>query len=143
MQFYIKIHRWLGFAKIITYVCISYGQKNIQIGLLSEAFMKEILKKIDGNKLLLTIQNELFEKEAILNTSYKFTNTCFINIESIGDNTEVYFQAKELNQDLEKTALNFGNELIDQQVRLNTGREFKVIREELLKKAFSSITKSE
>lgn len=105
--------------------------------------MKEILKKIEENKLLLTVQNDIYEKEAILNTSYKFTDKCFVNIEIIGAITEICFQSKSEDNDLEKIALDFGNELIDQQVRLSTGREFKVIREELVKRAFSSISKQE
>ena len=103
--------------------------------------MKEIIKKIENNKLLLTVQNDMYEKEAILNASYKYTDKCFVNIEPIGTATEIYFQSKNDNIDLENIALNYGNELIDQQVRLNTGREFKAIREELVKKAFSSISK--
>ncbi len=103
--------------------------------------MKEILKRIESNKLLLSVQNDLFEKEAILNASYKFTNKCYINIELNGGLTEIYFQSKDENDDLELIALNFNNELLDQQIRLNTGREFKNIREELVKKAFNSINK--
>ena len=103
--------------------------------------MKEFLKKIEGNKLLLTVQNDLYEKEAVLNASYKFTDRCYINVEVIGGLTEIYFQAKNAEIVLEEIALECGNELIDQQVRLNTGREFKTIREELVRKAFSSISK--
>ena len=103
--------------------------------------MKEFLKKIEGNKLLLTVQNDLYEKEAILNASYKFTDRCYINVEVIGELTEIYFQTKIAEIILEEIALEYGNELIDQQVRLNTGREFKTIREELVRKAFSSISK--
>lgn len=103
--------------------------------------MKEILKKIEGNKVLLTVPNEMYEKDAILNASYKFTDKCFIQIEPIDSNTEILFQSKTEEVDLEMIALNFGNELIDQQIRLNTGREYKIIREELVKKAFSSISK--
>lgn len=103
--------------------------------------MKEILKNILGNKLLLTIPTDMYEKEAILNASYKYTDKCYINIEPIGTMTEIYFQSKREDINIEDIALNFGNELIDQQIRLNTGREFKIIRDELVKKAFSSISK--
>ena len=105
--------------------------------------MKEILKRIESNKLLLSVQNDLFEKEAILNASYKFTNKCYIYIEQNDSFTEIYFQSKDENDDLELIALNFNNELLDQQVRLNTGREFKGIREELVRKAFSTVTKKQ
>jgi len=103
--------------------------------------MKEILKEIEGNKLLLTVDNSVYEKEAILNASYKYTDKCHINIEPIGTMTEIYFKSKNETINLENTALDYGNELIDQQIRLNTGREFKIIRDELVKKAFSSISK--
>ena len=103
--------------------------------------MKEILKEIEGNKLLLTVSNEMYENEAILNASYKFTDRCFINIEPNNEKTEILFQTKSQDFSSADIALLFGNELIDQQIRLNTGREFKTIREELVKKAFSSISK--
>ncbi|HBX51112.1 MAG TPA: His-Xaa-Ser system protein HxsD [Bacteroidales bacterium] len=103
--------------------------------------MKEIIKKIEENKLLLTVPNSIYEKEAILNASYKYTDKCYINIEPIETITEIYFQKKNESINLESIALDFGNELIDQQIRLTTGREYKVIREELVKKAFSSISK--
>ncbi|MCF6366590.1 MAG: His-Xaa-Ser system protein HxsD [Bacteroidales bacterium] len=103
--------------------------------------MKDILKEIEGDKLLLKIPIDIYEKEATLKASYKFTNKCYINIEVIENVIEVLFQAKEDNNILKEIALEFGNELIDQQIRLNTGREYKVIREELVKKAFNSISK--
>jgi len=103
--------------------------------------MKEIIKVIEKNKLLLTISNDLYESDAILNATYKYTDKCYIHIEPIEKQTEIYFQSKIENINLEVIALEFGNELIDQQVRLNTGREFKTIREQLVKKAFSSISK--
>jgi len=103
--------------------------------------MKEIIKIIEKNKLLLTVSNDLYESNAILNATYKFTDKCFINIETIDKYTEIYFQQKNESVNLEIIALEFGNELIDQQVRVNTGREFKTIRELLVKKAFSSISK--
>jgi len=103
--------------------------------------MKEILKQIEGNKLLLTVHSSLYEKDAILNASYNYTDKCYINIEPVGPLTEIYFQRKNDLIKLEDIALDFGNSLIDHQVRLNVGREFKVIRETLVNKAFSSISK--
>ena len=103
--------------------------------------MKDLLKKIDEDKLLIITSKDIYEKEALLKASYKYVNKCFINIEIHGDSFEVYFQAKDKNVNLEMVALEFGNELIDQQIRLNTGREYKLIREELVKKAFDSISK--
>lgn len=103
--------------------------------------MKEIVKKIENNKMLLKIDSSLYEKEALLQASYKFSDRCYLNIELVDTHFEVYFESKNSTENLEKIALNFGNEIIDQQIRLQTGREFKGIREQLVKKAFSSINK--
>ena len=103
--------------------------------------MKEIIKKLDKNKLLLKIDSNMYEKDALLQASYKFTTMCYINIEFKEKIFEVYFESKSNSENLEKIALDFGNEIIDQQIRLITGREYKEIREQLVKKAFSSISK--
>ncbi|MFW6016971.1 MAG: His-Xaa-Ser system protein HxsD [bacterium] len=103
--------------------------------------MKEIIKKIEKDKLLLMIDTEIFEKEAILQASYKYTKKCFINIEKNDNKIEVYFIPKYEGLELEKLALEFGNEVIDQQIRLVTRREYQEIREKLVAKAFSSINK--
>jgi His-Xaa-Ser system protein HxsD len=103
--------------------------------------MKNITTEIEGNKLLLKFSTDIYEKEAVLNASYKYTNHCYINIDVVEDVIEVLFQSKEDNVELSNVALEFGNEAIDQQIRLNSNREFKVIREELVKKAFNSISK--
>jgi His-Xaa-Ser system protein HxsD len=103
--------------------------------------MKEIIKKIDKDKMLLKIDSRLYEKDALLQASYKFTNKCYLNIELVDTYFEVYFESKNDTENLEKIALDFGNEIIDQQIRLQNGREFKEVREQLVKKAFSSINK--
>jgi len=103
--------------------------------------MKDIFKQVESNKLLLKIDDSIYEKEAVLNASYKFTDKCYINIESVDSKIEVYFRCKDNSTNIEEIALSFENELIDQQVRINIGREFKEIREGLVKKAFSSISK--
>ncbi len=103
--------------------------------------MKELINEIDRDKLLLKIDSNIYEKEALLQASYKFTDRCYINIETTGNYYEVYFQCKHDSESLEKITLEFGNEIIDQQIRLQTGREFKDVREQLIKKAFFSISK--
>lgn len=102
--------------------------------------MKNFFKEIEKNKLLLKISNNTYEPQAVFNASYKYTDKCYINIEQIDGKMEILFQSKNNDLDLENIALEFGNELIDQQIRLNTSREFKSIREELVKKAFASIS---
>lgn len=103
--------------------------------------MQEHKKEVSENKLRLVIDSNIFEKEALINSTYKFTDKCYISIALNGENFEVLFQSKNQDEILEQISLEFSNEIIDQQIRLQTGREFKEIREQLVKKAFSSINK--
>ncbi|MCX5804272.1 MAG: His-Xaa-Ser system protein HxsD [Proteobacteria bacterium] len=103
--------------------------------------MKEIVKKISDNQLLIEVNKKIYEFEAILQTSYKFTDKCYINIDSISEDIiGVYFKKKdEGDVSLEEVVDKFCNELIDQQVRVVVERSCGSIRDEIVKKAFSPI----
>jgi len=103
--------------------------------------MKEIIKHIDGGKLLLEVDRHVYDAKAILNASYKFTDKCHIHHEPISDDiVGVYFKAKgNIDVPLGEMADEFCNELIDQQIRLNVEKEYGSIRDKIVKKAFSPI----
>ena len=104
--------------------------------------MRETIKHIDGNRLLLEIDKTIYNAEAVLNASCKFTDRCYIHQEPASENIiNVYFQEKENNSmALDKIANEFCNELIDQQIRINVEKEYGSIRDMIVKKAFSPIT---
>ena len=103
--------------------------------------MEDKIKHIDNGKLLLELNNKIYSVDAITHTSYKFTDKCYIRIESVAEDIlGVYFTAKtEDGNNLEEIINNFCNELIDQQVRINVEKEFGNIRDLIVKKAFSLI----
>ena len=101
--------------------------------------MEEILKDIDENKMLIQLSDKIYEEEAVMEASYKFTDNCYIYVDKEGDIINVHFIKKNNDLDLNKVALEFSNEIIDQQIRKKTYEEYKEIREQLVKKAFSSI----
>lgn len=103
--------------------------------------MEEITTTISETCVVACIDQNIYEKEAILQSCYKFTNNFHINIQQFEGHIEVQFKGKNKNIELGCIALEFENELIDQQIRLTTSREFKSIREELFKKAFLSVSK--
>ena len=89
---------------------------------------------------LFEISTEFYSKDAILNSGYKFTGKYYVKIEPL---TEIRFSVNiksrddtHLPDDLE---LQFFNDLIDQQIRINVEKEYKTIREEIVKKAFSPV----
>lgn len=103
--------------------------------------MQEIVKKIEDGKLLLEISKEIYDKDAIIVSSYKFTEKAYIYISPLSEfKIGVYFKAKEGNEEmLEEIAYKFCNELIDQQVRLNLENKYSNIRNLIVKHAFSPI----
>lgn len=92
------------------------------------------------------IQSILFDKsiytvDAVLKASYKFTEVLYFdNIQQIEEGIEVRISLKDSSQNLNQLELQFKNELVDQQVRARLNVEFKGIREEIVKRAFSSIS---
>lgn len=103
--------------------------------------MKDINQRIDTDSIVINLDKNVFEITSIIHSSYNFTDRCYISINTNELGVEVCLKKKDLNINLETIAREFNNEVIDQQVRLITGREYKEIRKQLVKKAFSSINK--
>ena len=103
--------------------------------------MKEIVKKLEGDRLLLEISRKVYDTKAITQTAYKFTNKCYIHIDPISEEAiGAYFKSKpESRVSLEEIANDFCNELIDQQVRIDTERTYGNIRDAIVRQAFSPI----
>ncbi|OGT09278.1 MAG: His-Xaa-Ser system protein HxsD [Gammaproteobacteria bacterium RBG_16_37_9] len=101
-----------------------------------------MLKKLEDYQLFLEVDLGSYESEAIMQASYKFTDECYVYINPISENTVgVYFKIKKGDvTELEKFMDRFRNELIDQQTRIIVERNFSSIRDEIVKKAFSSIS---
>ncbi|MFC1786301.1 His-Xaa-Ser system protein HxsD, partial [Candidatus Neomarinimicrobiota bacterium] len=96
---------------------------------------------MSDNHQNMEISLALYSKEAVLNATYKFTDKFYIRTELISESRiSVNFTAKDKSTVTEGTINEFNNELIDQQLRINTEKEYKTIREEIVKKAFNPIS---
>lgn len=110
--------------------------------------MKGIFTKIDDGNILVSLYKAFYEKTAVFNAAHKFTDRFTVLIEPLDDNTVgVYFQPKRgleiEEQDLTDAASNFCNEVLDQQVRLDIEARYGVLREMIVKQAFSPVALSE
>ena len=103
--------------------------------------MEEIMKRVGNGRLLLEVNNKIYDRRAIISTSYKFTDRAYIHINPISENViGVYFKAKEdSNELLDGIGDRFCNELIDQQLRLDVETSYGNIRDLIVKHAFSPI----
>ena len=95
---------------------------------------------LQSGRMLLKVDKSIYECEAVLRAAYSFTDTCFVEIESVeGDKYAVYFSHKNSNVNLEVVIKEFCNELIDQQIRLDLERKHGKIREIIVKQAFAPL----
>ncbi|MEW6614811.1 MAG: His-Xaa-Ser system protein HxsD [Thermodesulfobacteriota bacterium] len=99
----------------------------------------EMMKELESGKLLLKVNKNLYKsKEVIFSAAYKFTDNCYIQIDSIDpDYYGVFFQVKKSDIDLISEVNEFCNELIDQQIRYDLNNSNSSIKELIIKKAFS------
>lgn len=100
----------------------------------------------DGNRICVILSKAFYKREAVFGASYKFTDKCYIKIQPHGE-TEVLiiFESKSDNSEarLDKLALDFCNEALDQQHRLDLAKQFGRIRELIVEHAFSPLTNIE
>jgi len=99
-------------------------------------------KKIDGEKFLLKLSKQFYEKSAVMAAAYRFTNKCIILIEPLKEGyVGVWFQAKNNeNSDMIPDLVNdFCNEVLDQQVRLDLEKRYGTLRDTIVKHAFQPI----
>lgn len=100
----------------------------------------EIIEKIDNEKVILSVDKEIYCHNAVLAATYKFTNYCYIHIathtSADSDFYKISFTNKVLNMDLLSIVNQFCNELIDQQLRYNLAQTNNPIKALIIKKAF-------
>lgn len=97
----------------------------------------ETIQKLEDGRLLLRIDKTIYHHESILAAAYKFTDICYIRIDSLDSQYYgVYFTPKDPQTDLFAQANNFSNELIDQQIRYDLEKSNRSIKELIIKKVF-------
>jgi len=92
-----------------------------------------------GEKLLVKLSKQFYEKPAVMAAAYKFTHKCTVLIEPLDEGyVGVWFQAKNNESpDMLPGLINdFCNELIDQQVRLDLDKRYGGLRDTIFEHAF-------
>jgi His-Xaa-Ser system protein HxsD len=88
--------------------------------------------------LRLTLDTLLYPETAIFRTCYLFTDRTYIYLRTARPKEIVVeFRAKRGKEDLDSVVGEFGNELINQRIRLELSSETQQIREMIVAQAFS------
>ncbi|MBU0502460.1 MAG: His-Xaa-Ser system protein HxsD [Candidatus Margulisbacteria bacterium] len=103
-----------------------------------------IVKGVEFLRMLIKINLNTFEKNAILAASYKFTNHYYVQFNEVPNNhLEVNFRRKNNDSPLdENISEEFLNEALDQQIRINVERQCGKTRDLIVEKAFSPLKQS-
>lgn len=88
--------------------------------------------------LYLTLDTVLYPEAAIFRTCYLYTDRTYIYMRTERANELIIeFRAKRGKEDLASVVGEFGNELINQRIRLELSSETQQIREMIVAQAFS------
>lgn len=92
----------------------------------------------DGQFFCIKVSLTIYQKETILKAAYQFTNTCYIHIDPIGEETcLIRVRAKEQGMSSEALAREFCNALIDQELRATISQQTEAVRNLIMAHAFS------
>jgi His-Xaa-Ser system protein HxsD len=104
--------------------------------------MQEAISEIKEGKVHVRLMKEIYDKEAVLNATYKMTDKYSVLIKPVGDHEiSVIIEPKgqQSVEELELAASDFCNEVLDQQIRLDLEKRFGKIRELIVEHAFSPL----
>jgi His-Xaa-Ser system protein HxsD len=96
--------------------------------------------RLDTAHLAIPVDVSIFSIEAVIRSAYKLTDRCFTFVEKSSardTETTVYLVGRSKSADLSALALEFRNELVDQQLRCQLEAQFKDVRTLITAQAFS------
>ena len=99
------------------------------------------ISHIDESKAIVSLAKSLYSVEAIHASAYKFSGNFFVHLSDKGDSYEILFESKNGNLIDSRSIKNICNDFIDQQVRIETEKQFNHIRDLIVEEAFKPVNK--
>lgn len=100
--------------------------------------------ELDNNKFQVFVDLDLYSKDVLTATIYKFSHLFYIHQQTDKSNSNlvlVIFESKDGNTITVDIPKKFCNELIDQQLRHNVNAQFGHIRDMIVEEAFKPVSK--
>lgn len=96
----------------------------------------------ENGTVMVSLPKSLYEVEAIRQTAYKYSGEYFVIANENGASIDVIFEGKNKNPISENLVKEICNDFIDQQVRIDTEKQFGYIRDLIVEEAFNPIKDS-
>lgn len=104
--------------------------------------MKSTLFQVldDGSRGVIHANKEFFERECVLTIAGKYSKNYFVQIQPHQEfEVEITIIAKNGSNITEPFLMEFMNNLIDQQIRIDLQKEFGSLRDKIIDYAFQSV----
>jgi His-Xaa-Ser system protein HxsD len=97
------------------------------------------IRLTDTARVALEIDTSIYSMDAILRATYKFTDRCYVLLHSndLPNRCVAHLTAKTAGVNLSALAGEFGNELLDQQLRERLEHQFGPVRSLIVAQAFA------
>lgn len=106
--------------------------------------VNDFVHVVADNKFMVEVSLKIYDKEAIAESAYKFSGKCYVHqqpSENNPDVIEVYFESKDGETISATNVKEFCTDLVDQQIRINTNKQFGHIRDLIVEEAFKPVKK--
>lgn len=97
------------------------------------------LSRSEAGLALISLPKAIYETEAIRQTAYKYSGEYFILAQENNDSIDVTFESKTDSTISESQLKEICNDFIDQQIRIDTEKQFGHIRDLIVEEAFKPI----
>lgn len=96
----------------------------------------------EGKIAMVSLSKTIYEAEAIRQTAYKYSGEYFIIAQEKDNSIDITFESKDQKPIAENIIKEICNDFIDQQIRIDTEKQFGHIRDLIVEEAFNPINKS-
>lgn len=99
------------------------------------------ISQSESSIVSVALPKSIYEAEAIRQTMYKYSGEYHIIAKDNGDTFDIIFESKTENPIAEINIKDICNDFIDQQVRIDTEKQFGHIRDLIVEEAFKPVNK--
>ncbi len=100
------------------------------------------INQSESGVVSVTLPKSIYEAEAIRQTMYKYSGEYHIIAKDNGDTFDIIFESKTEKPVNETSIKDICNDFIDQQVRIDTEKQFGHIRDLIVEEAFKPVNQS-
>lgn len=100
------------------------------------------ISQSESGVVSVTLPKSIYEAEAIRQTMYKYSGEYHIIAKDNGETFDIIFESKTEKPVAETNIKDICNDFIDQQVRIDTEKQFGHIRDLIVEEAFKPVNQS-